>query len=315
MLLVVVVAASIILVTAFLSIIESSIISVDDLRLARILQRQPAHEKDIKFIIHNKSEHLSSILLLTTLISIAGSSYVGALAAQKLDSIGLAVFTGLLTYCMLVFAKLLPKLLAVQIAGKVLEFLAPTIRVICTLLKPLLWGTLVWAKMLRCKKPSEITRDDLRSIIKYYSSNGVIGREESFIAEHALNIHDRKLADLLSDSGPMIWLPADATVEAIYDKVKQSPFKRYIVISQGRANGIVLYRHLAKAMINGERSMKIGDLARQAIFMAPETTLLEALEKFRSERASVAILPGDTPEESKFVTAKQIYRAVLQKSA
>ncbi len=315
MLLVVVVSACIILITAFLSIIESSIISVDDLRLARILQKNPAHEGDIKYIIHNKSEHLSSILLLTTLISIAGSSFIGAMAAQKLDNIGLAVFTGLLTYCMLVFAKLLPKLMAVQIADQVLETLAPTVRVICRLLKPLLWGTLVWAKMLRIKGGNQITRDDLKSIIKYYSRSGVIGREESFIAEHALNIHDRKLADLLSDSGPMIWLPADATVESIYEKVKQSPFKRYIVISQGRATGIVLYRHLARSMLNGERAMKIGDLARQAIFLAPETTLLEALELFRSARASVAILPGDTPEESKFVTAKQIYRAVLQKSA
>ena len=315
MLLVVAVAACIILITAFLSMVESSIISVDDLRLARILQKNPAHERDIKYIIHNKSEHLSSIVLLSTLISIAGSSMVGALAAQSLDSAGLTIFTGLLTYCMLVFAKLLPKLIAVQIADRVLEILAPSVRVVCRLLKPLLWGTLIWARMLRLKRSDKITRDDLKSIIKYYSKSGVIGREESFIAEHALNIHDRKLADLLSDRGPMIWLPADATVESVYEKVKQSNFKRYIVISQGRATGIVLYRHLARAVINGEQNKTIGDLARQAIFLAPETTLLEALELFRSARASVAILPGDTPEESKFVTAKQIYRAVLQKSA
>lgn len=315
MLLVAVVAVSIILITALLSLIESSILSIDDLRLARILQKKPAHARDIKYIIHNKSEHLSSILLLTTLISIAGSSYIGALAAQKLDHVGMAIFTGLLTYGMLVFAKLLPKLLALQVADRVLGLLAPTVRISCTLLKPLLWGTLVWARMLRFNKVSPITRDDLKSIIKYYSSNGIIGQEESFIAEHALNIHDRKLADLLSDSGPMTWLPADASVEESYEQVKQSPYQRYIVISQGMATGIVLYRHLARAMINGEQTMKIGDLARQAIFMAPETTLLEALERFRSERVSVAILPGNTPEESKFITAKQVYQAILQKSA
>ena len=315
MLLVVAVAVGIILVTGFLSMLEAVIISVDDLKLARILHRHPSHEKDIKYVIRNKSVHLSSTVLLTTLISIAGSSMVGALAATHFGSIGLAVFTGLLTYFMLVFAKVLPKLIAVQVADRVLEALAPTVRISCRLLKPLLWCVMIWSRMLRLKRSDKITRDDLRGIIKYYSKNGVINREESFIAEHALDIHNRRLSDLLPDRGPMIWLPSDATIESIYEKVRQSNYKRYIVISQGRATGIVLYRHLARAVINGEQHKTIGDLARQAIFLAPETTLLEALEMFRSARASVAILPGDTPEESKFITAKQIYRAVLQKSA
>ena len=238
---------------------------------------------------------------------------VGAMAAKSLNGVGLAVFAGLLTYFMLVFAKLLPKLLAVQISGRILEVLAPTIKIICMVLKPLLWGTLIWIKMFRLKRNDKITRDDLKSIIQHYNKNGVIGREESFIVEHALNIHDRKLADLLIDRGPMTWLAANATVESVYEKVKQSNFKRYIVISQGRATGIVHHRHLTRAVINGEQDKTIADLARKAIFLTPETTLPQALEMFRSARASVAILPGDTPEESMFITAKQIYRAVLQK--
>ncbi|MDP0589129.1 MAG: CNNM domain-containing protein [Candidatus Endonucleobacter bathymodioli] len=313
MLLVVVAAAFIVLSTAFLSIIESSILSIDDLKLAKILQNKPVHAKKIKYVIRNKNEHLSSIVLLSTLISIAGSSIVGALAAKTLSGTGLVVFTGLLTYCILVFAKLLPKLVAVQISGRVLEVLAPVIKIICLLLTPLVWGTLIWVRMLRLKRPDKITRDDLKTIIKYYSKSGVIGREESFIAEHALNIHNRNLSDLLSDQGSMIWLSAEETIEEVYEKVKQSNFKRYIVVSQGRAVGIVLYRHLARAVINGEQHKTIGDLARKALFINPETTLLEALELFRSAKASVAILPGKTLEDSRFITAKQIYRAVLQK--
>ncbi|MDP0560808.1 MAG: CNNM domain-containing protein [Candidatus Endonucleobacter sp. (ex Gigantidas childressi)] len=313
MLLVVVAAAFIVLATAFLSIIESSILSIDDLKLAKILQNRPVHAKKIKYVIRNKNEHLSSIVLLSTLISIAGSSVVGGLAAQTLNSTELVVFTGLLTYCILVFAKLLPKLIAMQIAGRVLEVLAPVIKIICLLLKPLVWGTLIWVRMLRLKRPDKITRDDLKTIIKYYSKSGVIGREERFIAEHALNIHNRNLSDLLPEQGSTIWLPAEETIEAVYEKVKQSNFKRYIVVSQGRAVGIVLYRHLARAVINGEQHKTIADLSRKALFLSPETTLLQALELFRSAKASVAILPGKTLEENKFITAKQIYRAVCQK--
>ena len=313
MLLVVCFAVAIVLATGFLSMLEAVIISVDDLKLARILYKRPAHENDIKYIIHHKRHHLSSIVLLSTLISIAGSSLVGALAAQQMDSTGLAIFTGLLTYSMLVFAKVLPKLFAVEVADKILGSLSPAIRICAKLLKPLLWCVMVWTYMLRLKRTEKVTRADLRSIIDYYSENGVIGQEEGSIARHALKIHKQRLSDLLPDKGPMIWLSSDSTVESVYEKVKESNYKRYIVISKGQATGIVLYRHLVRAVINGEQSKTIGELAKQAIFLAPETKLLDALQVFRSARVSVAILPGDTPEESKFITVKQVYRAILQR--
>lgn len=61
--LLVVVVVSIIALTGLLSMVESAIICVDELRLARILRKKPSHQKDIKYIIRNKSEHLSSIVL------------------------------------------------------------------------------------------------------------------------------------------------------------------------------------------------------------------------------------------------------------
>ena len=142
MLLVVVVAALIVLLTAALSVIESAIIYVDELRLSTILRNKPKHRDDIKYIIRRKDRHLSSMVVLITLISIAGSSVIGAIAARTFDDLGLAIFTALLTYCMLVFAKILPKLYAMQVADKVLDRTAPFVRFVAFLLRPVIRFTL-----------------------------------------------------------------------------------------------------------------------------------------------------------------------------
>ena len=180
------VAALIVILTGILSVIESAIIYVDELRLTTILRKRPKYADDIKYVIRNKHSHLSSMVVLITLVSISGSSMIGAMAARQLDDLWLAVFTGVLTYCMLVFAKILPKLFAVQMAESILNRSARFVRITCVVLKPLLRLTLIWVKLLKISPASDPTREELKSILKHFNKSGVIDREERKLAELAL---------------------------------------------------------------------------------------------------------------------------------
>ena len=312
MLLVVAVAVLIVVITAVLSVIESAIIYVDDLRLATILRRKPNHADDIRHVIKYKDEHLSSMVVLITLVSIAGSSSIGAIAASQFDDAGLIVFTVLLTYCMLVFAKILPKLLAIQVAATVLDRSARFVRVVCYLLRPVLRLTLVWVRLFRFRNPSGPDLDELKTILMHYNKSGIICREEWRMAEQTLNLNSRTLGELLSDGGPTIWLPAEATVSEVQERVLSNPFKRYVVVSGGRPTGIVLYRHVTSCLVDGSHDRKISELARKVVYLESGTTLLEAIQAFGEARVSVALLPGLAPEKTRMVTAKQIYRSILE---
>ncbi|WP_194842470.1 CNNM domain-containing protein [Endozoicomonas sp. OPT23] len=314
MLLVVAVAILIVIATAVLSIIESAIIYVDDLRLATLLRHKPSRADDIKYIIRNKDSHLSSMVVLITLISIAGSSLIGAIAARQLNDISLAVFTALLTYCMLVFAKILPKLFAVRMAEPVLNHSARFVRVICMLLRPFLKLTLVWAKIFRIEPASEPTRDELRSILKHFNKTGIIEREERDLAELALKMHQRTLEALAGDECRMVWLPSDASVADVQENICSNPYKRYLVVKDNDVVGVVLYRHITSCLVNGDLDKTVGELAKKAVFLDQDSTLLDAMRAFGKERVSVALLSGREPEETRMITAKQVYRAILQAS-
>ena len=311
MLLVVAVAVLIVVITACLSVIESAIIYVDDLRLATILRRKPANGEDIRYVIKNKDAHLSSMVVLITLISIAGSSSIGAIAADQFDDVGLAIFTAMLTYCMLVFAKILPKLLAVQIADTVLNHSAKFVRIVCMLLRPVLRLTMVWTRLFRIRQNSGPSLDELKTIIRHYNKSGIICREERKMAEQALDINSKTLRDLLPEGGPTVWLSAEATVSEVQERVLGNPYKRYVVVSGGQPTGVVLYRHLTSCLMDGSHDRKVGELVRQVVYLEPETTLLEAIQAFSEARVSVALLPEDAPEKVRMVTAKQIYRSIV----
>ncbi len=314
MLLVVAAAILIIIVTAVLSIIESAIIYVDDLRLATLLRHKPSHADDIKYIIRHKDSHLSSMVVLITLISIAGSSVIGAIAARQLNDISLAVFTALLTYCMLVFAKILPKLFAVQMAEPVLNHSAKFVRVVCFLLRPVLRLTMVWAKLFGLEAASDPTRDELRSILKHFNKTGIIEKEERNLAELALKMHQKTLEALTGDECRMVWLSSHSTIAEVQDNLRSEPYKRYLVVKDENVIGVVLYRHIASCMVNGDMNKTVGELAKKAVFLSQDSTLLDAMRAFGKERVSVALLSGRKPEQTQMITAKQVYRAILQAS-
>ena len=312
MFVVVAVALAVVVFTAYLSLLESSVLSVDELRLVTLLRKKPPQKKYIKRIFHKKREHLSALVLLTTLVSIAGSSFIGAIAAKEFDSIGLAIFTALLTYFMLVFAKMLPKAIATQIAGQIVSERARLICLIYTVVKPFLGMTSFWLRLVPIKSGNTATRDDLKGIIRHYNKRGVIGGDQRKLAETALKLKPVTLEDLLSNSARTTCFETEDTVATVADTLKKSPYKRYVVTREGEPVGVVLYRHLARCMMDNQTEVTVGQLMRETIYLPPDTTLVEAVFEFQDSNTSVALLPGKTPESVRFVTIKQVYHALLR---
>ena len=312
MFLVVFIAALVIAATSFLSLLEASVVAVDELRLVTLLYNSPDNKQAINKVFEKKREHLSAIVLLSTLISIAGSTFLGAMAARELNDLWLAIFTTLLAYFMLVFAKVLPKLLAVQIAGQVVGRCAPLIHGIYTVTRPVLLLALVWTRLL--PKPVEQTRsrDELRSIIKHYGKRGVIGKKQRKFAEAVLTSDQKQLSQLVEHSQPVLCLSAEDTIAAVSTTLRTSPSKRYVVLQDNNPVGVVLYRHLARCMVNNDEHKTVGQLMRKTIILAPETSLHKAMTELQDARASFILLPGKAVEQTRIISAKMLYQAMLR---
>ena len=312
MFLVVFIAGLVIAATSFLSLLEASVVAVDELRLVTLLYNSPDNKQAINKVFEKKREHLSAIVLLSTLISIAGSTFLGAMAARELSDLWLAIFTTLLAYFMLVFAKVLPKLLAVQIAGQVVGRCAPLIHGIYTITRPVLLLALVWTRLL--PKPVEQTRsrDELRSIIKHYGKRGVIGKKQRKFAEAVLTSDQKQLSQLVEHSQPVICLNAEATIASVSATLRTSPSKRYVVLKDNNPVGVALYRHLAQCMVSNEEHKTVGQLMRKTIILTPETTLHRAMTELQDARASFILLPEVAVNQTRIISAKMLYQAMLR---
>ncbi|MGB0360726.1 MAG: CNNM domain-containing protein [Endozoicomonas sp.] len=313
MLLVVLYAFCIVTITAFLSLLESSVVAINELRLVTILHRQPQRKEIIQKVFRKKREHLSSIVLLSTIVSISGSTFLGALAAKEFNDLWLVAFTAILAYVMMVFAKVLPKLIAVQLADRVVVRWCSLIHWLYLFSRPVLHLALVWLHVL--PTPSEVVRsgDELRSIIRHYNKKGLIGKRQRRLAEAVLTSHNRQLAELTGlPFIPNTCLPFDASVESIRPIIQATPCKRYIVLKDEKPAGIVLYRHVARCLVNDEGDTLVNTLLQEAINLSPETSLHEAMKALQKSRSSMILITGYTIENTRIITAKMLYQALLR---
>lgn len=314
MALIILLAFIVVALTAAFSLLESAITAIDEIRLTTLLHQHPKTEAKIRQVFKQKREHISALVLLNTLVSISGSMALGAMAATSFDDRWVSIFSALLGYIMLVFAKVLPKLIGVQIADKAMIRYAPLIHVLYRITQPLLLLGLFWIiKLLPKPKEAKRTSSDLRSIIRHYNQQGFIDKRQSLFAQAILKSDQRCLSEVIQNAEPAICLSFDDTVGSVIPVLKERPCKRYLVMDGDEAVGVVLYRHLATHMMNDAYHKKVSDLMHKIVSLPAEANLQQAIATLKSERVSLILVQNEDDNAYYVLTAKQLYLALLQK--
>ena len=299
-----------VIITAALTLLESILIYVDEVRLAYILSHQPPRKKLLKEIVKNKQAYLSSMVLLINLISIGGSAITGGLASQVLNDWHLVIFSMTLTYVMLVFAKMLPKLLGPQMAHKTLPRASLLLYILYLCVTPLRWLTQVWATIFKVKTQNDLCVDELKFMLRHYNQEGLIHKETRKALEQVLAAEEKtinKLAKPASD----LYLRSEESIELARLKIGTDQHKRYLLKTDHEISGVVLLSNINEALVNQQGALPMQSLAKKISFLSPDTPLLDALHTLSKEKASLGVVLID--EQPHTVSSKVIYRAILKK--
>lgn len=312
MLVLIIIVLAVTCFNAYLCILESSLVSIDDLRLVTLLRKHPDNKELIKKIFLKRRECLSALLLINNIGGILGSTFAGAMAAEYLDGGYIILFTLVTAYVVTVFGKILPKLFGMQDAEKIVVRHIPIIYWIERLSLPLRKLTLFWAKLFPKKIEEQADTDDLISIIKHFNYKGIIGKKETSIAEAALKAKNKTLASLNAEY--VHTLPYGSTIRSIEHLVTTSPQKRYLVIKNDIPQGMVLYHKILESLVYKKQDISVDEIMQKVVVLPVETSLLSAIKQFHPQRAAQIII--ETSEQDgntvfKRITAKQIYRALI----
>jgi CBS domain containing-hemolysin-like protein len=310
----IVIAFLVVLFSGIFALIEAAIAYVDEIKLKRLLRKDIKNKKHIEEIITKKRHYISAILTMNTIITITGSSYVGIEAStlfggNTIMSVG---FTGLLAYFILVFSKILPKISAINNYEKILVNTALLTKFIKIILSPVFYLTYPWTFLVKTEK-NDLSINDLKSVIDYYSEKGVLIEQQSLLMDKVFNIKEKRIEELMTTyTDKLIVLDADSLLGDCKEAILSRQAKRYLISDNDEIVGIAFHRDLSDQLIKKNKELTLRNCMHNAIILHESDMVLESLSKFKKKKNSYAILQDKNDKAIAVLSEKQLYSYAMR---
>ena len=287
--------------SAFFSATETAFSSLNKTRLKSLADQGNKRAGQALALADQYDNLLSTILVGNNIVNIALASIGTVLFVNLIGSAGVTVSTAVMTVAVLIFGEVTPKSLAKEAPETFAMRVAPVVKLLTKVLRPVNWLFAQWKKLLsklfKVKDDRRLTQDELITLVEEVEHDGGMNAEESELLRSAIEFHDLDVADILTPRVRVEGVAADATAQEVAEEFEKSGYSRLPVYEEtlDKIVGVIhqkdFYRKLREDKGNWQEIIK-------AAVYVPETVkisdLMRLLQKTKSQMAIVADEYGGT---------------------
>lgn len=313
--------------TAFFSISETSLMSLNRYRM-RHLAKQGHRGARLASVLLAKTDKLLGVILLGNTLCIVGSSALEVLISHQLFGEGeyvLGLGSLVLTFIILVFSEISPKIIAAAHAEK-LGF-------ICSyLLYPLLWlfNPVVsfvnlfvrgFVRLLGIKVNFEeaahaVTTEELRSIV--VDAGQYIPKKNRTILLNLFDLEKITVDDVMTAHTLVEVIDFDAPIDDVLQRISNSHHTR-LPVREGDNEEIIGIIHIRKVINQLRAHLQDGDLTKEALreviedpyFVPAGTPLYTQIQQFQENQERIALVVDEYGEFKGLITLEDILEEVI----
>ncbi|MBE9221347.1 HlyC/CorC family transporter [Cyanobacterium stanieri LEGE 03274] len=279
--------------SAFCSLTETVLLSVSEIRVKQWAQSKKAPALALLKIKQKINRPIASIVILNNIFNIVGSIIIGGTVTQELGDKWLGLFSGLLTFLIIIFGEILPKTLGQRYAEPLSLSLAIPVKYITFILTPIVWVLEKVTQPLTKGQVLPTTNEtEIRFLTRIGKTEGVIEPDEAEMIHRVFHLNDLSASDLMTPRILLTYVKGDLTLGECQDFIINSEHTRILIIDDTIDNviGTALKQELLTAIIEGKKDQTIAQLARPANFV-PETMRADyLLKKFQNIRQHLVVV-------------------------
>jgi Mg2+/Co2+ transporter CorB len=319
---VVILAAILVLLvtSAFFSGSETSLTAASHARMHTLEQQGEHRATVVNDLLRRKESLIGAILFGNNLVNIMASALATSLLIGWFGEAGVAYATIGMTFLVLVFAEVLPKTYAIHNADQVALAVAPVLRPIVVLLRPITIAVRVIVRgTLRAfgirSEPTltaSQSEEELRGAIDLHAGKDGEVRHERAMLRSILDLADVEVEEIMTHRKNVAAIDVSQPLDKIIEDVLESPYTR-LPLWRDDPDNFVGVLH-AKALLRAIRAQdgktedgkaedgKVAELdpveiANPPWFIPESTDLLSQLEAFRSREDILEEIVGEIEDE------------------
>ena len=232
------------------------------------------------------------------------------------EPVSLVLVTIAISYLSLVLGELVPKRLALQRTESFALVLGPPIDKISKVFRPVIWllsvSTNAVVRLLGGDpdaRTEQMSDEELRELVNAHET---LGEEERRIVEDVFEAGDRQIREVMIPRTEVDFLDAGTPVYRAAREALHQPHSRYPVI-RGSADDVIGFVHVRDLLDPdmANRSVRVGELARDALVLPWTRPILAALADMRREGSHLAIVADEYGGTGGIVTMEDLVEELV----
>jgi CBS domain containing-hemolysin-like protein len=297
------------------SLLEAALLSA---RIVSLSQHRAAGSRGAALLLELKQSRLedaiSAVLIINTVANTLGATMAGARAAVVFGSAWVGLFSGVLTFLILLFSEIIPKTLGSAYAAPLSGFVGRVLHLLTRAMAPVLLVSRAITRLLARDRKVSFSRGDLATVIAVATKDGAISTDESRLFENLLRFREVQVEDVMTPRTVAFMLPDDATIADLLEKPEAEVFSRIPIFSEDRDHilGYVLQRDVLKAAAAGcDTGQLLKSYMRPITFMPELASVGSALRQILMRREHLAAVTDEHGGISGLVTLEDLTETIL----
>ena len=304
--------------SGFVSASEIAFFSLSPTDLSEIEEEEHTSDKRIMDLLKDSERLLATILISNNFVNVTIIMLCNFFFEQVVDFgdsviVEFLVITVILTFLLLLFGEIMPKIYSAQHTLRFCRFAAPIIAMLKKVFSPLsnllVRSTFIVNKCV-AKRNYNISVDDLSQALELTDKTEI--SEESNILEGIIRFGGETAKEVMTPRLDMVDLDISSTFKDVLDCVVENGYSRVPVYEDSRDNikGILNIKHLLPHL-KKDADFKWQNLIRSAYFV-PETKMIDdLLRDFQANKIHIAIVVDEFGGTSGIVTMEDIIEEIV----
>ena len=314
--------AVLLVISGFFSIAETSMMAINRYRLRALVRLGNRGARIASELLAKTDKLLGVILLGNNLVNAAAATLAGVIAIELLgeEKLVLMIATLAITFLILVFAEITPKVVGAAYAELIAPRIAYVLKPLLRILYPAVWFVHLFATPLlllfrarqRGAEEQRLTLEELRSLV--LESGQFMPKKHQSILVNLFDLERITVEDVMTPRARIEAIDLDAPLETILEQIATSYHTRLLVY-RGELDSVLGFLHLRR-MLHPLLRHEFDRAALEAMlaepYFVPATTPVFAqLHYFQENRQRIALVVDEYGELQGLLTLEDIIEELI----
>ncbi len=314
-----IVILGLLILSASFSASETSLFSFRKTKLSMLVKQKNPTALLIQKILGEPEKLLSTILIGNNIVNTTASILATTLALALFGEKGIFIAILVMTFILIQFCEIIPKVLASQYWDRFAFALARPMRWFYYFFYFLIAFFSFLTRLLlipfnikiRYRRPV-ITKEELKHIVDMSTETGHLKEEETFLLHNVFEFTDRLVKEVMLPNEKITALEITTTQEKAMQIITEKHFTR-IPVYEGSIDNIIGILHTKEYfnVVCYQNIIALPDLIRKPLFVSENTRISELLKEFQKKHIHLAIVKNEENNTIGIITLENILEQIV----